>query len=424
MTTAGTHTDIDWLRDFNQRHHPDNIAVNTLVPWSRMEGSLDGLRFDVQKGFVLKRKLTNVLADNPVRSTELTEMTFDWDRLEVPPPDPTKLKGITVTNWSNTKQVAKRSVVHKVTRTSKTTHKFHGFLKVSAGVEIKAKAGSKGFDAGVGAHLKIERSLDMNKIKTNAETDTTTVTVHTLPKHRMSLVIQGNRYTARVPWKGIIQKTYWDGRTEQVSTEGFMEQISISDFEVNYGRMTRVDESIFEKPKTPGMNMAAFMGAEFEGDADLVWKLSDQHDKVWSFDFGGRKVVKHPLGETLAFWRPTNYDNEFYALGDKFVKDHFETNIVENKEGWPCEHADAVASGLDSTAALYKSQDGQFSCGQHKILIEEAYYGTPLEKRICKTESSWKLKWWQLIIPGYNIHAATKCMKTCDWFCPKARFNL
>ena len=76
-----------------------------------------------------------------------------------------------------------------------------------------------------------------------------------------------------------------------------------------------------------------------------------------------RKIAKHPLGESLAFWRPTNYDNQFYSLGDKFVKDHFETNVVESKEAWPCEHPEAVASGLDSTAVLYESQDGKLRSG-------------------------------------------------------------
>ena len=119
-------------------------------------------------------------------------------------------------------------------------------------------------------------------------TDTTTVTVHTLPKHRMSLIVQANRYTARVPWKGTIQKTYWDGRIEEVPTSGYTEQVSIGDYEVNYGRMTHFDESIFEAQKGPGMSTAAFFTKPFDGKADLVWKLSDQHDKIWSFDYGGR----------------------------------------------------------------------------------------------------------------------------------------
>ena len=183
--------------------------------------------------------------------------------------------------------------------------------------------------------------------------------------------------------------------------------------------MTRIDESIFDEPKGPGLNMAAFLGAKFDVMSDLVWKLSDQHDKVWSFDYGGRKIDKYPLGETLAFWRPTNYDNQFYALGDKFVKDHFETDIVESKEGWPCEHAEGVASGLDSTAELYKSQDGKLSCGQHTMLIEEAKYGTYKNKRICKRDPHYKLSLWELLVPAWNIDKITQCAATkCNWFCP------
>ena len=73
-----------------------------------------------------------------------------------------------------------------------------------------------------------------------------------------------------------------------------------------------------------------------------------------------KKVAKYPLGESLSFWRATNYDNDFYSLGDKFVKDNIETNIESTKEAWPCEHQKAVAdeTDLDSTAVLYPGQDG------------------------------------------------------------------
>lgn len=71
-------------------------------------------------------------------------------------------------------------------------------------------------------------------------------------------------------------------------------------------------------------------------------------------------MAKYPLGESLSFWRATNYDNDFYSLGDKFVKDNVETNIESTKEAWPCEHQKAVAdeTDLDSTAVLYPGQDG------------------------------------------------------------------
>ena len=91
---------IDFQRDFNQEWDADSIGVNTFIPWSFMDQKTPediAWEFMDQKSFadnnarmsevfVLKREFTNVLADNPVRSTELTEMTFDWDRLEVPPP--------------------------------------------------------------------------------------------------------------------------------------------------------------------------------------------------------------------------------------------------------------------------------------------------------------------------------------------------
>ena len=85
------------MRDFNQEWDAENIAVNTFIPWSFMDQkTYEDNDARMSHIYCLKREHTNVLADNPVRSTELTQMTFDWDRLEVPPPDPTKLKGITV----------------------------------------------------------------------------------------------------------------------------------------------------------------------------------------------------------------------------------------------------------------------------------------------------------------------------------------
>ena len=96
-----------------------------------------------------------------------------------------------MTNWSNTKQVTKRTVVHKVTRTSKTTSKLGGYVKISSGIKISAKArGKKGYDGGIGVHMKVDVTRATEEIETTAETDTSTVTVHTLPKHRMSLVMQ------------------------------------------------------------------------------------------------------------------------------------------------------------------------------------------------------------------------------------------
>ena len=78
-------------------------------------------------------------------------------------------------------------------------------MKLANGLKIESKArGNKGFDGGIGIHIKIEVNRATEDIETTAETDTTAVTVHTLPKHRMSLVMQGNRYTARIPWKGCV----------------------------------------------------------------------------------------------------------------------------------------------------------------------------------------------------------------------------
>ena len=66
-------------------------------------------------------------------------------------------------------------------------------MKIAAGIKVEAKSrGGKGFDGGIGVHLKIEGNRATEDIETTAETDTTAVTVHTLPKHRMSLVIQGS----------------------------------------------------------------------------------------------------------------------------------------------------------------------------------------------------------------------------------------
>ena len=95
-----------------------------------------------------------------------------------------------------------------------------------------------------------------------------------------------------------------------------MEQVSIADFEINYGRMSRVDESIFDEPKGPGLNMAAFLGAIYDDVSDLVWKLSDQHDKVWSFDYGGRKLrvqKQTRVSKTMSFVK-IGYHNENLLL--------------------------------------------------------------------------------------------------------------
>ena len=58
------------------------------------------------------------------------------------------------------------------------------------------------------------------------------------------------------------------------------------------------------------------------------------------------------------------------------------------------------------------------SCGQHTMLIEEAKYGTYKNKRICKRDPNFKLKWWELAIPFWNIHKVTQCASKCHWFCP------
>ena len=143
---------IDIQKDFNQEFDEEKIAVNTLIPISTLNIDPNTKKPAEPHAYVLKRKEVNVLEDNPVRSTELTEMTFDWDRLEVPAPDPTKLKGVTVTNWSNTKQVVKRTLIHKVARTTKTTSEWGGYLKIAAGV----KRSVAGFKGGASGHIKIE----------------------------------------------------------------------------------------------------------------------------------------------------------------------------------------------------------------------------------------------------------------------------
>ena len=82
----GDINNIHFLRDFNKEWDAESIGTNTFIPWSFMDTKNYGDDYRISLVYVLKRSETNVLADNPVRSTELTEMTFDWDRLEVPPP--------------------------------------------------------------------------------------------------------------------------------------------------------------------------------------------------------------------------------------------------------------------------------------------------------------------------------------------------
>ena len=52
------------------------------------------------------------------------------------------------------------------------------------------------------------------------------------------------------------------------------------------------------------------------------------------------------------------------------------------------------------------------------MLIEEAKYGTYKNKRICKRDPNFKLKWWELAIPFWNLHKVTQCASKCNWFCP------
>ena len=357
--------------------------------------------------YVLKRSHHNILPAKRLKTYTISDVTYDWSRLERPTATPTDLPTLMVENFSRSRQVITRTLEEELEETRTVSFSSENAFNLELGLENEIDDDN---GAEFGMSFSAAWSEEQERADTKSQASAVSVTCDVLAEHRMYAYVTADTYRTRVPWKGKLTKIYWDGSRNVEDIEGMYDAIRIADINVDYGRMTPLAESSLEDDGATAagsvsVNMeSAFGSAETFSKklADIYYKLSEQQDLVWSYkgkslDQGPNKVAP------ISFFKATNYEGNFYALSDIAIVDKVTNNIDYGGDAWPCESKDQVndedrafthdGSKYEAYWGLgywpkdesgYEFQDGNLMCKKgQKLRILLAELGRPFNKPIC-----------------------------------------
>ena len=332
----------------DERHNSFSQSLQLIVAEAtssqRSLGTFNAVTFDEQNRhdndrtypYVLKKSSHNLLPKKRLKTYHISDVAYDWSRLERPTATPKDLPTLMIDNYSRSQQIITRTLEERTEVTNSVSFTSENAINV----DFQAEVG----DVNLGLAFSRMWTEESEESTTESQTSTISVLCNVLAEHRMYAYVTADTYRTKVPWKGKITKVYWDGSQKVEDIEGMYDAIRIRDINVNYGRMTPLSESAYEDSGasasgSESINKEAAFGTADDYSrnlADIYYRISDQQEVVWSYK---GKSIEDGTNEVapLAFYKATNYEANFYALSDIALADRMKNNVDYLADAWPCE---------------------------------------------------------------------------------------
>ena len=179
----------------------------------------------------LKRDAFNYIAEKPVIKVEIYDVEYDLDG-EEKTTNPEELEVTYVINKSDSDQVCTRKVDYSSTKTTSFSFSYAVHYGISCSIELDVPLFAKETTT-IGADTTMQ--MDTGEEVSEEKTDSVSAAILVPTMKKVKTTINGRKYTANIPYKAQVKKTYYDGTSSFGVTSGIFNGVEVSEVIVEYG---------------------------------------------------------------------------------------------------------------------------------------------------------------------------------------------
>ena len=248
----------------------------------------------------LRHDSVQYIAEKPVSHTKILEIKYETESKKIEPSEIKGMRKASVINRSYFPQCATRSYEY----TTGVSHSHSVGNEIEMGGEASVQTPKiKGLGGKMGGAVTFGFGFENSGETSDSDSTVVDATLEMPEESQLSVNILRRTFKQNIPYRSLIEKTYFDGSKAFLVTKGVYEAVSTSEIIVDYGEIKFLNGD-----------------SRYEDSPGLVYKYGE-NKKTW-FNLGSDDTyippnVKQPVG----IWGPsTDIEDGFCSIGDVAVQ--------------------------------------------------------------------------------------------------------